>query len=71
MASGIPVISTNRGGPAEFVRGLLIPPRDPASLANAIRSVRPGQFVQEARAHVEKNFDIRNVIPRIEDFYRV
>jgi glycosyltransferase involved in cell wall biosynthesis len=71
MASGIPVIATNRGGPAEFVRGLLIPPRDSASLANAIRSVRPGQFVQEARAHVEKNFDIRNVIPRIEDFYRV
>jgi glycosyltransferase involved in cell wall biosynthesis len=71
MASGIPVIATNKGGPAEFVRGLLVPARDPASLANAIRSVRPGQHVQEAREHVEKNFDVRKVIPLIEDFYRV
>jgi glycosyltransferase involved in cell wall biosynthesis len=70
MASGIPVIATNKGGPAEFVRGLMVPARDPASLANAIRSVRPGQHVQEAREHVEKNFDLRKVIPRIEDFYR-
>jgi L-malate glycosyltransferase len=71
MASGIPVIATKKGGPAEFVRGLLVPPRDPASLAKAVRSVRPGQHVQEAREHVEKNFDIRKVIPLIEDFYRV
>jgi len=70
MASGLPIISTNRGGPSEILRGLLIPPRDPAALANAIRSVRPGEFVREAREHVEKNFDIRRVVPLIEDFYK-
>jgi len=70
MASGIPVIATNRGGPAEIVRGVLIPPHDPAALAEAIRSVRPGEFIGEAREHVEKNFDMRSVVPRIEDFYR-
>src|SRR5262245_1653552 len=69
MASGIPVIATNRGGPAEILRGVLVPPRDPVALAEAIRSVRPGEFVRDAREHVEKNFDIRRVVPMIEDFY--
>jgi glycosyltransferase involved in cell wall biosynthesis len=70
MASGIPVIAANKGGPAEIARGILIPPRDPTALANAIRSIHPGEFVKEAREHVETNFDIRRVVPMIEDFYR-
>jgi glycosyltransferase involved in cell wall biosynthesis len=70
MASGVPVVSTNRGGPSEILRGPLVPPRDPVALANAIRSVRPGEFVQEAREHVEKNFRLEKVVSRIEDFYR-
>jgi glycosyltransferase involved in cell wall biosynthesis len=70
MASGVPVISTNRGGPTEIVRGVLIPPRDPQALAQAIRSIQPGHYVREAREHVEQNYDIRQVVPKIEDFYR-
>jgi glycosyltransferase involved in cell wall biosynthesis len=70
MASGIPVIATNSGGPAEIVRGLLIPPRDPTALAQAIRSVRPGEFIREAHEHVERNFDMRRVVPMIEGFYQ-
>jgi hypothetical protein len=50
---------------------VLVPARDPASLAKAVRSVRQGQLIREAREHVEKHFDIRNVIPLVEDFYRV
>ena len=69
MASGIPVIATNCGGPSEIARGVLIPPRDPPALADAIRSIRPGQGIREAREYVEKNFDIRRVVPMIEDFY--
>jgi glycosyltransferase involved in cell wall biosynthesis len=69
MASGIPVIATDRGGPPEFVRGLLIPPKDPNALANAIRSIGPGDFVAEAREHVEKNFDMHRVVPKIEELY--
>src|SRR5215467_11976033 len=53
MASGIPVVATSRGGPAEILRGVLVPPRDPAVLAEAIRSVRPDEFVRDAREHVE------------------
>jgi len=70
MACGVPVIATNRGGPAETARGILIPPRDPAALAHAIRSVREGDFVREARDHVETHYDIGRVIPMVENFYR-
>lgn len=64
MASGIPVIGT---GPADVLRGTLIPPRDPHALANAIRTCR---LDPTARKYVESNFDIETVIPRIEEFYR-
>ena len=63
MASGIPVIAT---GPPDVVRGTLIPPRDPHALAQAIRSCK---LDPTARTHVEKNFEIGQVIPRIEEFY--
>ena len=70
MASGIPVIATDRGGPTEIVRGILVPPRDPAALAKAIRvcaSWRNG--LRGPRAYVEKNFDMRKIVPKIEGFY--
>jgi glycosyltransferase involved in cell wall biosynthesis len=64
MSSGIPVIAT---GPADVVRGTVVPPRDPHALAQAIRI---SKLDPTARAHVEKNFDIREVVPRIEEFYQ-
>jgi glycosyltransferase involved in cell wall biosynthesis len=73
MAAGIPVIATNRGGPLEIIsspdEGVLLPPHDPAALANAIQS-RNADTVASARARVEKRFDVRVVIPRIEGLYR-
>jgi len=75
MASGIPVIASAAGGPREIIRpgeGILVPPRDPKSLANAIRSIEPlrEQIAGAARLRVEKDFDIRNTIPKVEAFYR-
>ena len=79
MASGVPVIATNRGGPTEIISsplyGVLVPPRDPCALANAIRSLaadeeRRSAIVRNARERVEKHFDIRIVVPQIEDFYK-
>jgi glycosyltransferase involved in cell wall biosynthesis len=41
MASGLPIVGTNVGGIPEFItheeNGLLVPPRDPAAIAAAIR----------------------------------
>jgi glycosyltransferase involved in cell wall biosynthesis len=79
MASGVPVIATNRGGPSEIIRsalhGVLVPARDPAALASAIQSLaedgeRRQLISKSARELVEANFDIRVVIPQVEDFYR-
>jgi glycosyltransferase involved in cell wall biosynthesis len=78
MASGIPVIATNRGGPAEIVssplEGVLVPPRDPCALANAIETLagdedRRSAIVHNARERVETHFDMRTVVPRIERLY--
>jgi glycosyltransferase involved in cell wall biosynthesis len=79
MAAGIPVIATDRGGPLDIIpsalHGILVPPRNPGALANAIRCLagdeeRRSGIARHARTHVEENFDIRRVVPRIEDFYR-
>jgi L-malate glycosyltransferase len=75
MASGIPVIASAAGGPLEIIRageGILVPPRDPRSLANAIRSIQPLRdgIAKAARLRVEKDFDIHNTIPKVEVFYR-
>jgi glycosyltransferase involved in cell wall biosynthesis len=79
MATGIPVIATGRGGPLEMIpsplHGILVPPRQPAALANAIRCLtadekRRSEITRHARAHVEENFDIGRVVPQIEGFYR-
>jgi glycosyltransferase involved in cell wall biosynthesis len=63
MASGIPVVGT---GPAEILRGTLIPPRNPGALADAIRNV---ELDETARGYVVDKFDIQRVVPEIEKFY--
>ncbi len=80
MASGVPVIATDRGGPAGILaapeRGTLIPPRDSGALAEAILELaaddeRRRNIAAKARAHVEKHFDVRTVVPRVEEFYHL
>ncbi len=78
MASGVPVIATNRGGPAEIIsspeHGVLIPPHDPKALAEAISllasdETRRTSIVRNARHQVDEKFDARKIIPHIERFY--
>jgi glycosyltransferase involved in cell wall biosynthesis len=69
MASGIPVIATDQGGPAEILQSGLVPPRDPAALANGIRSIRPGELIKEARKRVEQNYEMQKIVTMIEEFY--
>jgi len=78
MGAGIPVIATAAGGPLDIIRpdidGLLIPPKNPEALAAAVRALTHEdcrrRVIDEARKHVESEFDIRKVVPRIEGFYR-
>src|SRR5207249_4160988 len=79
MAAGVPVIATAAGGPQEIIsapaEGVLVPPRDPRALADAIHSLamdneRRISMVRNARARVEAYFDIRAVVPKIEAVYR-
>jgi glycosyltransferase involved in cell wall biosynthesis len=77
MASGIPVISTAAGGPLDIIQsgenGLLVPPKTPKSLADAILKMQDGRLREniskKARRRVESEYDINNVIPRVVDFY--
>jgi len=69
MASGIPVISTTTGGIPELLgngAGLLVPPQDSVSLANAIQSLMDDsdlwhKLSVRGRKKVEKDFSIESV----------
>lgn len=77
MALGRPVVATRVGGTPELVRdgvdGILVPPRDPAALADAIiallrdpeRRVRMGEAARRRAA----GFDIRNAVRRMQEVY--
>ncbi|WP_093117388.1 exopolysaccharide biosynthesis GT4 family glycosyltransferase EpsE [Salinihabitans flavidus] len=65
MSCGLPVIGTNAGGVPELItdgeNGLLVPPRSPDALADAIAALaddpdRARQIATAGRAHVERNF---------------
>jgi glycosyltransferase involved in cell wall biosynthesis len=67
MASGVPVISTPVSGIPELIQsgldGLLVPPNDPAVLAEAIDTLLASQELRErlaraARAKIESAFSL-------------
>jgi len=78
MARGLPVITTQVGGNPEVVEagvtGLLVPPRSPETLAQAINSVivnpaRSRQMGLAGRRRVENCFDIRRMVAAYEALY--
>jgi glycosyltransferase involved in cell wall biosynthesis len=79
MARGLPVIATGVGGIVEVVlaerTGLLAPPGDSATLAEALLRVWDdpdlGQRLGQAgRERVEQQFDVRRMVAGYEEFYR-
>jgi glycosyltransferase involved in cell wall biosynthesis len=77
-AAGLPAVATSVGGTPEVVEhgveGLLVPPRDPDSLADALLTLlrdpdRRRSMGDAARRAVERKFDIRVVTEKIEDLY--
>ena len=78
-ASGLPVIATNIRGCREVVvngvTGILVPVHDPAKLADAIERLisdpaAARSMGEEGRQHICKNFDERQVLARLREFYR-
>jgi glycosyltransferase involved in cell wall biosynthesis len=61
LASGRPVVATNVGGIPEIMSeefGRLVPPRNPAALAEALRSVLATQWDAAAiSAHMSRGWD--------------
>ena len=79
MAAGVPVIASDRGGPADIIAsgqdGILVPPRSPSALATAIRRLagEPAAMATlalRARGKIESNFTLEQMITRVEAFYR-
>ena len=79
MAMGRPVITTDTVGCREAVRdgdnGLLIPPRDPAALADAITELLADPFARQrmgrrGRERTEREFATQVVIRETLDLYR-
>jgi glycosyltransferase involved in cell wall biosynthesis len=78
MAHGKPVIATPVGGTAELVAdgetGLLVPPRDPERLAEAIRSVASDPELRQrlgsaGRERVERDFSELEMTRRVLEVY--
>ncbi len=74
MASGLPVVATDVGGNREALEdtGILVPPNDPAALAEAILRLRSPalrrQLGQDARHRVQW-FSIERAEQRMEELY--
>lgn len=71
MASGCPVVATNRGGPLDSVEdgatGLLVPPDDAAALGDAICDIvrdreRAGAMGERGRARAVEKFSIDRLV---------
>ena len=77
-ATGVPVVASTVGGIAEGVAdgcsGLLVPPRDAAALAQAMAMLLEAPEMRarmglQARAFVERNFDLRRQNAALERHY--
>lgn len=74
MAVGVPVVSTRHGGIPELVEhgvnGILVPERDPGSLAEQLAELaahpeRRGELAEAGRARVEREYDIERLNDRL------
>jgi glycosyltransferase involved in cell wall biosynthesis len=77
-AAGLPVIATDVGGNAEVTRdgvtGLVVPPRDPLALADAILRLlkdraRARAMAAAGQARIAEEFTVQRMVSRLERLY--
>jgi glycosyltransferase involved in cell wall biosynthesis len=78
MALAKPVVATDVGGNRELIKpgvtGLLVPPGDPAAVAEAIMALlrdEPGSQAmgEKAREKVVDNFSVGSMVQQYQDLY--
>jgi glycosyltransferase involved in cell wall biosynthesis len=78
MDAGKPIVATRVGGIPEFiedgVHGVLVPPRDEAALATAVRGVlgdmdAAGEMGARARERCRREFSLDRTVERLEQLY--
>lgn len=79
MAAGVPVVSTDAGGPAAILEqgksGLLIPPKNPPALQKALETLlgdaalRAG-IARAAQERAREKYDMKRVVREVEAVYR-
>lgn len=79
MSCGVPVVSTNVGGPSETIvegeTGFLVPPRDVAALAARVNELLAQPALRQAmgtngRRRVETHYALRDSVARLQGLYR-
>jgi glycosyltransferase involved in cell wall biosynthesis len=79
MAAGLPVVATSAGGTVELIRhkitGILVPPREPAELANGILQMLENRalasdFGRKGRDDAEANFSYPTLLSNLDALYR-
>ena len=80
MASGVAILATDDGGPAEYIRpgvnGLLVAPGNPAAMAEAIKSILTAsdwrnRIAGQGRRTALDCFDVRKTIASTEAVYEL
>ena len=79
MAAGLPIVATNVGGTPEIIQsgvnGILVPPRDPNALMEAIHKVitnrtLASQFGTSAQQWVQKERSLERMVQQYMDVYQ-
>jgi glycosyltransferase involved in cell wall biosynthesis len=79
MAMSLPVVAARAGGTVELIRhkvtGILVPPREPTELANAILKLLEDRGLAEdlgrkGRDHAEAHFSYYNLLSKLDSLYQ-